>query len=240
MKTSVLFMLSFISATLLAQGISFSQIQNWSGSGTKVAMLIVDFNDGANDCYAFGYKFEGTKTAEDMFLEINNNNPDFQVVIAGGFLMDLIYQQHQGLAGTPYYWATFTWQNNSWQLNTGISEVLTDSMIFGCSYTDWDTLWNPINLPENPQPAPGPSSIPSYYITQIHIAQSDQNIVLTSDIIIQTVSIYTMTGQHVKTNYVNASAAKISIAELSPGIYILRVKSVISDNTFKFTVFNRL
>jgi len=156
-KLSFIFLLLFGSMYVFPQGIQFSQIANWSGSGQNVAMLIVDFNNGQSpDCFAFGYRFDGSKTAEDMLNDISAANQGFTVNIGGGFLNDITWESNSGIGGSPDYWSTFTFDGTDWLMNWGITELLTDSVVFGCSYTAWyqvDSLWFPVNLPENPVPA---------------------------------------------------------------------------------------
>jgi hypothetical protein len=75
--------------------------------------------------------------------------------LAGGFLNDIHYDTQSGISASPYYWSTFSGTNTSdWTMNMGLTTVLNDGSWFGCSYTDVDSLWNPINLPENPDAAP--------------------------------------------------------------------------------------
>ncbi len=153
----------FIAMVLLctsafSQGIEFNQIINWTGSGDSTAMFIIDFNDSeTNECYAFGYRFEGTKTAEDMLNDINASNTSLSIVIGSGFLSDITYGTQSGIGGSPYYWSNLIYTNNNWVPNMdGIAQALSDSIIFGCSYTDWQLVDNnyiPINNPENPIPA---------------------------------------------------------------------------------------
>ncbi len=151
----VLFFALFVS---YAQNPSFADIKFWIGSGEKVAMFVVDFNDGAtNECYAWGYRFDGDDaTAMDMLDAIATADPNFSFASGGSFVNDIHYLTHSGIGGNPYYWSTFSYQNEDWIMNNGFAEVLTDSSIFGNSYTDWDVNYNPINLPESPIAAKKP------------------------------------------------------------------------------------
>ncbi len=141
-----------------AQNPDFSKIKFWTGSGSKVAMLIIDFNDGsAIESYAWGYRFSGDNiTAQNMLNDIVANDTNLSIVLNGGFLSDINYLSHSGVGDSPYYWSTFTLIHNLWGTNSGYSEVLSDSMIFGNSYTDVDASYNPITSPENPDPASKP------------------------------------------------------------------------------------
>jgi hypothetical protein len=134
--------------------LSMDDITFWVGSGSKSAVLVIDFNDLFNpQCYAWGYRFDGTDvTAEKMIADIDSADNSLNVVINSGFISDITYLNHVAIGGNPYYFATFTGDGDtaSWSTNWGISEILTDSVWFGLSYTDWDTLWNPIFKPEVP------------------------------------------------------------------------------------------
>ncbi len=154
--TSCFFVLSVLSG--FSQNPDFSKIKFWTGNGQKVAMLVIDFNDGsANESYAWGYRFDGnTVSAENMLMDIVANDTNLSIVFNGGFLSNINYINHSGIGGSPYYWSTFTMINNLWNSNMGYSEILSDSMIFGNSYTDFDQSYNPITMPETPIPAPKP------------------------------------------------------------------------------------
>jgi hypothetical protein len=145
----VLFFALFVS---YAQNPSFSDIKFWAGSGDKVAMFVVDFNDGAtNECYAWGYRFDGDDvSAMTMLEDIAAADPNFSYAESGGFLSDIHYLTHSGVGGSPNWWSTFNFQNNAWVMNMGYSELLSDSTIFGNSYTEWDANYNPVNLPGSP------------------------------------------------------------------------------------------
>lgn len=157
-KTIALIVLSFGFIAGFCQNPDFGKIKFWTGSGSKVAMLVVDFNDGnTNECFAWGYRYEGNNiTAQQMLEDIALADTNLNVGIGGGFLSDLLYLNHSGIGGSPNYWATFTYINQQWQMNNGLSELLSDSLIFGNSYTDWDENYNPINVPENPISAKKP------------------------------------------------------------------------------------
>lgn len=221
---------------LIAQGISFNELQNWSGSGNKVAMLIVDFNDGSDDCYAFGFRFNGQATAENMLHAISQQNPEFQIIISGGFLMDITYNNHQGLGGNPYYWATFTWINGTWSMNMGISEPLQDSIIFGCSYTDWDSLWNPINLPENPKPAPASTSITKYNNSNIFAFYTETSICIQADKPLNQIEFFTLSGHLIYSEKTNSNSVCIDTRKINNGIYIIRIKNQYYNHYIKIFI----
>ncbi|HBG69477.1 MAG: hypothetical protein A2W93_01310 [Bacteroidetes bacterium GWF2_43_63] len=134
---------------------SMDDITFWVGSGSKSAVLVVDFNDGTNpQSFAWGYRFDGTSvTAEDMIADIDSVDNALSMVVMSGFVSDIHYLTHAGIGGNPDYFATFTGDGDSanWVMNFGGSEILSDSMWFGMSYTPWDsTFTNPLYKPGAP------------------------------------------------------------------------------------------
>ena len=70
---------ALLAATLLMAGTSFAQlvstfddIRYWAGAGTKEAAFVVNWWNGTSSegSYAWGYRWEGTSTAYDMFNTI--------------------------------------------------------------------------------------------------------------------------------------------------------------------------
>jgi len=216
-----------------AQNIDFSQIQNWTGSGNNVSMLIVDFNDGTTtDCWAFGYRWDGTKTAQDMLNDIAISNADFSVAIGGGFLNDITWGTQIGVGGNPNYWSTFVFNGLAWEMNwDGIGEVLTDSMFFACSYTAWyqgpDSLWYPEDLPENPNPAPSGTGVISIVVPTISIFPnpSADFVSLLSEETISKVEIYNLNGSMVLSMENQSNLTFIDVRTLQSGVYIFRLFS---------------
>jgi len=134
---------------------SIDDISFWVGSGSKKAVLVIDFNDGSNpQCYAWGYRFDDTTvTAEKMLADIDSADNALNMVVYSGFVNDITYLSHSGLGGNPDYFATFTGDGDTsnWAMNMGGSEVLSDSMWFGMSYTPWDSTYtNPLYKPGIP------------------------------------------------------------------------------------------
>ncbi|PKP03916.1 MAG: hypothetical protein CVU11_06630 [Bacteroidetes bacterium HGW-Bacteroidetes-6] len=134
--------------------ITMNDISFWIGSGTYSAALVVDFNDGTSpQCFVWGYRFsDPSTTAEDMIRTIDSVDHALQVSFVGGFLSDINYLTHSGIGGNPDYFASFFGDGDStnWVMNMGTSEVLTDSVWFGLSYTPWDTAFNPVYVPGLP------------------------------------------------------------------------------------------
>ncbi|MCX7697270.1 MAG: hypothetical protein N2Z72_06205 [Bacteroidales bacterium] len=154
---------------------SFSDITFWIGNGPYKAALVVDFNDNLQpECFVWGYRFNDTTNtdAEDMFHDIDSVDAGLSFIIQGGFLMSAYYGSHQAIGGTNnYYFATFNSPKvfGNWIMNSGLSEILKDSLWFGASFTPWDSNFLPVYLPENPVPANNPASLVSFKVPRSYI-----------------------------------------------------------------------
>lgn len=65
-----------------AANFSFSDIKNWTGEGSKVAAMGIKWT-GSENTIVFGYRFDGTKTGEDMAIDIVANNPRLFMLMQG-------------------------------------------------------------------------------------------------------------------------------------------------------------
>lgn len=138
----------------LAAQVAFADVEYWIGSGSDSTLLIIDFNDGNTDSsYFWGYRYSAPQTGEDLLNAVATADPNLQVNIAGGFLNDVIYGSHAGLAGQPDYWSTWSGADTaSLVMNSGIATPLVNGEWFALSYTDF----NPAAKPSLPLPAFNP------------------------------------------------------------------------------------
>lgn len=229
MKKINLFLFSVVLTTIsFGQGIEFSEILNWTGTGDNIAMLIIDFNDSADvECYAFGYRFDGEKTAENMIVDIAENNPLLSVNIGSGFLNDVIYNSQEGVGGSPYYWSSFNFVDTVWISNLGISEAINDSSIFGFSYTDFDMVeFLPINKPENPIPATSTANINKFNNLHLKLYPNPTSNFFTieSEIYIDKYEIYDIKGNLISNNH-NIMSNIINVENLKTGLYLIKIIS---------------
>ncbi|MGB0980338.1 MAG: hypothetical protein ACPGVV_13135, partial [Croceimicrobium sp.] len=148
-------LISTIMVRPLTAQFNFSDVQFWTGNGSDSTLLVVDFNDGSTDSsYVWGYAYNTGETGEDLLNAIAAADLNFQVNIAGGFLNDVIYGQHEGLAGMPDYWSTWSGADTaSLMTNAGIGTALVDGEWFALSYTDFSPALKPgLPIPAfNPQ-----------------------------------------------------------------------------------------
>ena len=126
---------------------SINDIEFWVGSGPDTAVLVIDFLDQtADSSYAWGYLFDATTniSAETMLIDIDAEEPTLSIATAGGFLNDIMYNSHVGMAASPNYWGTWNGINGgNWTANAGLTEILGNGSWFGCSYTDFTPAIEP-------------------------------------------------------------------------------------------------
>lgn len=127
-----------------ATAFTFPDIEYWYGTGMDSTVLVVDFHNGEQPV-AFGYLSDGTGTAEDMMNDLAVYDINLDVDISGGFLNQITYNDSAGLNGTNgFYWGTWSASNiGFWEMNTGVSEVLSGVKYFGCSFTDFNPAVRP-------------------------------------------------------------------------------------------------
>lgn len=199
-------------------------ISNWVGTGNQYVLFLIDFNDGnLPECYSWGYRFDGTATAQQMLEAIQAADPNLSFNLSGGFLNDILYDVHSGLAGSPEYWSTFSGTNPyTWIFNAGLSTELNSGDWFGCSYTPYDSLWRPLFYPEYPVAASWnigisenkegtPSVFPNPCTSEINLPGLNSGLSYT---------IRNCAGQQVESGSFQ-SEGSISTAHLPAGIYSL-------------------
>lgn len=218
----ILFSSSFVSA-VQAQ-FAFTDVQFWVGNGSNVAMLVIDFNDGSYpESFAWGYRFNGNPTAEQMIHDIDSADDVLALTVFGGFVSDILYASHNGIGGSPFYWGTFSGDGTTWDSNLGSSELISDSLWFGLSYTDFDTItYEPISLPGNPVAAINTNIASTLINPTISVwpnPSSDVVHILASDDFAE-VSILTVDGKILKKQ---GDSAEINISDIVNGFYFVSV-----------------
>jgi hypothetical protein len=131
---------------------AFEDVEYWIGEGNNEALFVVDWNDGIEpESTAWGFHFEGEITGEEMLTAISEADDRLEINMAGGFLNDIIFANgysHEGIGGTNgFYWATYSGINSgNWEMNAGLTTIISDGDWFGCSFTDF----NPAIVPGVP------------------------------------------------------------------------------------------
>lgn len=154
MKRKIYFLLlaAFSIATTISAQFTQDDISFWVGEGENSTILAIDFIvDGEESSFAWGYHFDGTTTGADLLSAIAEADNQLNID-AGSFLNDIFYQDFEGTAGNPYYWTSWSKDNDdaTWISNFGIDTEVNDGNWFGCSYTAYDDEFNPINEPGLP------------------------------------------------------------------------------------------
>jgi len=138
-------LLSLMLVQPLAAQFNWQNIDFWVGSGGDSALLVIDFAGSEFDSsYAWGYRFNGAKTGEDMLLDIAAADVNLSIDVAGGFLNDVIYHRYAGIGGQPDYWSTWSGADTASLIsNMGIGTALVNGEWFGLSYTDFAPALKP-------------------------------------------------------------------------------------------------
>ncbi len=199
----------------------------WTGSGANEAVLVVDFHDGAEpSSYAWGFRFDGTTTGEDMLNAVADADPNFAVIISAGLLDHITYSGHTGITGSPDQWTTWSGTNlGNWFMNMGIGTSVADGDLFGCSYTGLD----PALRPYYPVPAAGSTSVtesstpafavfpqPATDVINITGATAGNEAMRITDI----------SGKLVFTGRTSGPLTTIDVHAFASGLYVLQVGEV--------------
>lgn len=196
----------------------------WTGTGANEAVLIVDFQDGATiDSYAWGFRFDGTTTGAAMLNAVVAADPNFAILVGGGFLSDITYNSHAGIGGNPDYWSTWSGTNlGNWYMNMGIGTSVADGDLFGCSYTDF----NPALRPNYPVPAAGSTNVAELTaaLLQVFPQPARDVISIRSEAATnETVRISDLTGKLVYTGRTSGMLTTIDVNAFASGMYVLQV-----------------
>ena len=180
---------------------TFSDADFKVGEGSKEALLVIDWNDGADSVsMAWGYRFDGEATAQDMLKAVSETDAYLDIAMAGGYLNDIVYSGeeifHEGLAGDPDYWSTWSRTNTTlWSMNEGLGTALSDSVRFGCSYG-----FNPeATTPDLPAAAPRVvTGISEEPVFKSKIYQANNQLRIESSIPVKDVALYDISGRMLK------------------------------------------
>jgi len=201
-------------------------IDVWVGSGTDTTILIIDFLDSSSaSSYAWGYLHSGSVTAEKMLQDIDSADANLNIVTGSGFLNDITYNSFSGTGGSPNYWGTWSATNlGNWDMNMGLSTVLSNGDIFGCSYTDF----SPAVRPGYPVAASIVTAVNDYQQENIYFypnpANEILNIVLNDTEYQQSsLNIIDVTGRTVLNKTITASVMQVPVHQLSSGFYIIMI-----------------
>jgi len=206
------------------QDFQFDDLTYIVGEGEHKAIFLIDFRDGSEThTYAWGYRFDGEKTAEDMLNDIVASDENLNAVVSGGFLNDIVYKTQSGIAGEPDWWST--WSGNNivgLSMNMGLSEVLTDGAWFGCSYG-----FMPIPvMPSDPTPAQNTTTIADKASLSVQVFPNPATDYIRISGLNQTCEAATLTdisGQEIIVLSDVHNNTDIQLQGLSSGIYLLQL-----------------
>jgi hypothetical protein len=163
-------------AEVKANSFGFSDIKNWTGTGSNQAILVIDWQDGDNSSLAWGYRWDGVKTGEDMLQAIDV--ADSRLTVEGSvgsygfFVHGIRYDLGNSLVHNQTtlpdwskswsYWVMEDGSGSNWT-GSGIGasdRQLANGSCDAWSFTAWDDDYNPISPPGEPTAAvPEPASL---------------------------------------------------------------------------------
>ncbi len=206
----------------------------WTGEGEKEALLVIDWNDGVEpQSMAWGFRFDGTATAETMLETVAEADAYLETSVAGGFLNDITYNSpetnHEGIGGQPDWWSTWSRTDSTlWEMNMGISQELNDGDRFGCSY-GFDPEATP---PDAPEAAPYlPTGIEAEAVQQNQVYISGESLVVKADKPVQQVRVYDISGRLLSQKQ-NLNTNTAIIAGVLPKSKFMVVVVKTTENTF--------
>ncbi len=103
--------LVWVSATS-AYTIDGVSIESWAGTGSNEVLLVVDFwpDNGADDSFAFGYRFETPSiTGQDLLNGLAAATNGLTFADGGGFVSDFWYDDGVTVHHTGYDWPNSWW-----------------------------------------------------------------------------------------------------------------------------------
>jgi hypothetical protein len=208
---------------------AFEDVEYWIGEGDSEVLFVVDWNDGIEpESTAWGFRFEGEVTGEEMLIAVAEADDRLGINMAGGFLNDIVFTNgysHEGIGGTNgFYWGTWSGTNSGdWEMNAGLSTAISDGDWFGCSFTDF----NPAVVPGVPVAVSNPVGVQFAEATSFIVFPNPfvDNIQIETKNISQ-VAVLNMDGKLIyQNNLNNTDKIIIDLSGLPKGMHVLQVVS---------------
>jgi hypothetical protein len=149
----------FVAAFCSAPAYSQTLITQTVGSGSNESFFVLDFNDGAaTSSYAFAYRYDGTRTGEDL-LGALAAEAGLTVVAQefpfGPFVVTLGYNGQSRTGGANDYWSYWLSDNGADWVSAGVG-VRARTLSNG-SWDGWSWAPNlqatPPDVPQIPEPS---------------------------------------------------------------------------------------
>jgi hypothetical protein len=110
---------TFAILTTSSYAFSLSDIRLWAGSGTNEAGLVIDFNDNGNRrSFAWGYRWNGTATGEDLIRAVDSLDNQLSATIfgssLGAYVDSMTYKTYTGGSWPSGYFSYWTGSPSSW------------------------------------------------------------------------------------------------------------------------------
>lgn len=195
----------------------------WVGTGTDTTLVIIDFLDGSGaSSFGWGYLHNGPVTAETMLNDIDAADAQLNLVITSGFLLDITYNAFAGLGGNPDYWGTWSATNlGNWNMNMGVSTLVGNGDIFGCSYMNFSPVVRP-GYPAPASPTTGIAQSQSQHFSAYPVPANDVLYVNTGITGTQVITLSNIAGERVWEKQSASGMETIDVSALPAGMYILQ------------------
>jgi hypothetical protein len=178
---------SLFAVAPLARAFSFDDVVVWAGAGPNRAMFVMDFNDGlAPQSYAWGFRWTGTATGEQMARAIDAVDPRLSLVILGqggvglgAFLDSAAYDaagdgfaEHTGPSWPVGWWGYWT-RPASGAAWAGATEGMSSRILTDGAWDGWSYVRGGAQLaPETPVAAvPEPASLAALGLGLVWLAR---------------------------------------------------------------------
>ena len=118
--------------------ISTSDIQYWIGTGSNEAILIISWDESSPaQSLAWGYRWNGTKTAADMLTDIDNADARLSITgVSAGYINDISYYDGTYNLATELYWCYNV--NGDWVGGVGSQTLVNGDVVEfsdGCGFS---------------------------------------------------------------------------------------------------------
>lgn len=196
----------------------------WVGSGPHTALLVVDLHNGpSTTAHAWGVRFNGSTTGEDMLQLVANEDPLLSIVLGGGVINEITYNGEAAPGGAPNWWSTWSATNlGNWRMNTGTATTVLPGELFGCSYTDL----TPALRPRYPMPAAAPTAMDERdrgALVAFPLPATDVLHVAVEASAPMPLRILDLAGKVVLSTRTEGATTAVSVSGLAHGLYVLHV-----------------
>lgn len=211
--------------------IAAGDILYWVGTGANEVVMAVNWADTA---LAWGYRFDGEKTVNDMMDDIAEADPRFSYTMDGGYLGDILFVVAEGdtLRKQAYSW----WESK----NNGISDAGMGQTLSNGDFEKWaepaagvvvdsmeyEGYWYytyVYTMEISPVSVPQTTGIDGVEGATVSVYPNPVADVLTVSGVNGRAVLFDMRGSVVASFDVDGAETRVSLGSLANGVYMLRV-----------------